>query len=387
MSNNALIKRLLLANANQTITSSELEQLRLLARLYTEEELEELLLQLPIETPTKVSLHEVEANRTAARKAIRVHNRGRWIKIWFWMAAAACVVLIIVRFVPNIWYPRPIDTSNHFTNLYTNDSLFKIIKGSQSGEAIQIQNVDLHPEKGKLRINISPIDSIRTHPYWISLVTTSKQQFQYELAEGVAIRVNANSRWRIPLHGNAVMSLNGQAVIQITTDTNTAIQFPHLLLQAKNARFTVSARSERTEIKMLEGVAEVVTHKSRQKTAVQAGQLVLAGSLITSNAIRDTLILQHQRSTVDPLYWTRQTRRYKNIQLPDYMKDLEQWYGIKLVNANCLPQHLLVNAQLEFDAPLREALQVIENAGVRVYQSGNKLSFCDPKQHGKKPGS
>jgi hypothetical protein len=61
--------------------------------------------------------------------------------------------------------------------------------------------------------------------------------------------------------------------------------------------------------------------------------------------------------------------------------DMSRWYGFKVENLFCIPGQLHISTSVCYRASRQQVYAEIRKAGIKVYEAGESISFCNPAEN------
>lgn len=150
-------------------------------------------------------------------------------------------------------------------------------------------------------------------------------------------------------------------------------------------------RANKSEIKVLGTTFNVNTYSKSTVTTLLSGSLEIRSSTETARLIpgqkaivwndaviaKDSIIIAKD-DTLQTVSWKKTTRVYSHVPMRDFVADIGRWYGLEIVNLDCVPANAYISASLCYNAPIEKVLAMLKRSGIRFFRAGNKITFCEP---------
>ncbi|MET0634562.1 MAG: FecR domain-containing protein [Chitinophagaceae bacterium] len=401
------VKMILRKYSDGSATPSEMAMFSLICKIYTEEEILELMADNIREINSTLTTEQLMIGLPIAQSVIEKSlKQGRIRNLRLSLAIAASVFLLIfpgIFFLKNYHpdntlgsnectYDGDIRTRYYSCNLLVGDNKPVLIDSSVTGIVTRINDFEiLQNTPGVLELRKTGPNKSYSNGVLqeVQVSTGPRQQYMVLLPDGTEVRLNAMSFLSLTVNKNDnTVQIGGEAYVQIpgVSGNKTVFKTWNARIEAEHAEINISSSSGYTNVVLVAGSLQVAdSNDLRAISLVSCGDNgIIANIRPEGKPVRDTVIFNKHLDIAQALTWIRSNRLYNGVPLRRFVQDMSRWYGLQFSSLNCIPEDLKVRTVICSQAPMEEALAIIERAGVKIYREGSFLSFCPPDKDEKK---
>lgn len=194
-----------------------------------------------------------------------------------------------------------------------------------------------------------------------TIVVPARYTYTIELSDGTLVTLNGGSKLTYPtvFEGESrQVDLEGEAFFHVT---KSGVPF-----EVVSHNVTVKAYGTQFNVKHI-GNCNIQTVLLEGQTSIAIGEeeeiFMTPGTLAETCSTHGNITLE-QINTSDYTYWMRGMFKYEDGSILTVLHDLEQWYGINIVNKQEVDANKKVSFIADKNAPLNENLQFIEKLDI-----------------------
>jgi transmembrane sensor len=209
-----------------------------------------------------------------------------------------------------------------------------------------------------------------------TISTPGGTQYRVILPDGSMVRLNAASSIRFPVEFSDTIrnvEVEGEAFFEVAA--NPGIPF---IARLKNAEirvtgtsFNVNTYSQNTIATLVSGSLQIKSGKSL--VTLKPGEQAIINN--NQSGGMDSIVTVSQADTDQVISWKKVKRVYSNIESREFVQDIGRWYGLEIVNIECVP-HGYFSGSFCYDMPLAEVLELFRANGLRFRVEGKRIVFC-----------
>ncbi|HRP58607.1 hypothetical protein [Agriterribacter sp.] len=403
------VKELIKKYIEGSMTGVELERLKACWKIYEEDELlnmtAEVLYAMEKQAPGD-SLEGWEPDFAKIINDAKIIQRKKRIWLYSKIAGAACLLVVLAVAVNhlieqwsgnntigdcgNISSRSEIPKSEFACTIRWGDTTVLTVDSGSTGLVTQISNLNIRAEvPGVLALTrlpvTTPVDT--TRGLFVEVLTPARRQHIIKLPGSISVHLNAGSSLKLPListgHDTCYVQISGEAYIEVPEKKlpgRLIVETSNSQLQTAGGNFAITALPGYTRATLISGSLITFSRGGIHSKALDCrGDQAVVRSYAKSNGpLTDSLFYKRSNNVEEALVWTKATRSYRNVSLRQFVMDMSRWYGFKVESLNCIPEQLRINTSVCYRASRQQVYSEIRKAGIKVYETGESISFCNP---------
>ncbi|MBE9602239.1 FecR family protein [Pedobacter sp. MC2016-24] len=337
-------------------------------------ELKKLIVLMAFETGQQSLDAQKDTLQKRIAKSAKIQKRS--MKIWYWSAAAA-VLLIISGSLGYLAYQQNVtaDTKNRLSKVKPggNSAILRLANGQeialnklQNGTVLKQQNLSITKAKdGTILYKIDAEQNNESEQQeFNTIITPNGGTYKVNLPDGTNIWLNAKSELKYPLHFGKTdrkVELVGEAYFEVMTMKNKPffVLSRQQTIEVLGTHFNVNAYADETLVKtaLLQGMVKVsASNQPGTNKILHPGQMAVWNPHHAAFSVQET-------DTELAVAWKNGLFQFKDADLTTILRCFSRWYNIDIV-ANGKISDRTFSGKLYRNVNAYQALQVLKLLGL-----------------------
>ncbi len=318
-------------------------------------------------------------------KAPVVPLKRRKPSLFFWMRAAAAVLLFIVgasvyhilnkkidtRSKPVVVNEkRPIVPGGNKAVLTISDGSTIVLDSLQNGTVLQKGSMKISKQGGLLIYNVSVSPNQNEAVVYNTLSTPRGGQYQVVLSDGTKVWLNATSSLHFPSAfkgSQRVVGLTGEAYFEVAKNKEKPflVKVGDMQVKVLGTHFNINAYADEGAIKtsLLEGSVKIIR-------AAVSGMLKPGEQAIIKN--EEDKVEIRKANLDEVMAWKNGLFQFDDADIVTIMREIGRWYDVEIEYSGKVPQRQF-EGKISRNAQLSDVLRILELSDVKFLIVGNKI--------------